>query len=154
MKSNQVVLSLRLVVICLLYAANLAAQPSGSKMKGQASGFGYVYNGDSIEFIFGEQTVITIGTTEVNLEKRIAEVNRVNIAGDFNNWNPNLPGFQMKRVGKTVFKLSISKNSLGKKGDLRQFKFVLNGKYWVEPPVQAANKFTGGDKNTNLTLTL
>jgi hypothetical protein len=41
---------------------------------------------------------------------------------------------------------------VGKTGDLKQFKFVLNHKYWVEPPAQAANKFKGRDGNTNLTL--
>ena len=88
------------------------------------------------------------------LEKRINEINQVNVAGDFNGWNPNSTKFQMNKAGGTLFKITLAKVSLGKTGELRQFKFVLNHKYWVEPPAQAINKFTGKDGNTNLTLKL
>jgi|SRR5450631_664563 hypothetical protein len=56
--------------------------------------------------------------------------------------------------GYTVKGDSVCKTTIGKKGELKQFKFVLNHTYWVEPPVQASNKFRGKDGNTNLTLKL
>ena len=72
------------------------------------------------------------------------------MAGDFNGWNAGADKYQMSKVDVKIFKLRVSKTNLGKKGDLRQFKFVLNHKYWVEPPVEASNKFTGAYGNTNL----
>lgn len=116
--------------------------------------FGYISKGDSIEFVFGQQQSIKIGTVEILLEKRIHEINQVNVAGDFNGWDPNSVKYQMNKAEGTLFKVTISKTTLGKTGEQRQFKFVLNHKYWVEPPAQAINKFTGKDGNTNLILKL
>jgi hypothetical protein len=53
-----------------------------------------------------------------------------------------------------IFRLTIAKNHIGKKGETRQFKFVINQEYWVEPPREAINRFTGKDGYTNLTLKL
>jgi hypothetical protein len=130
----------------------LKAQHNSSNATGLASNFGYVNKGDSIEFVFGQQKSIRIGTVEVDLAKRTHEINQVNVAGDFNEWNPGLAKYQMIKSEGTLFTLTISKTSLGKTGELKQFKFVLNHKYWVEPPAQATNKFTGKDGNTNLVL--
>ena len=133
---------------------SLQAQPKSQNTKEPVSNYGYIDKGDSIEFVFGEQRTIRIGIVEVALEKRIQEIDQVNVAGDFNGWNPDLPKFQMKKGEGTLFRVTISKTALGKKGDLRQFKYVLNHKYWVEPPAQAINKYKGKDGNTNLTLKL
>ena len=114
------------------------------------SNFGYANLGDSVEFVFGQQKKIKIGGIEIVLQKRINDITSVNVAGDFNEWNANADKYQMNKVDAKIFKLRVSKRNLGKKGDLRQFKFVLNHKYWVEPPVEALNKFTGADSNTNL----
>lgn len=114
------------------------------------SNFGYTDLGDSIEFIFGQQQKIKVGGIEVILQKRINEITSVNVAGDFNKWNASAKEYQMSKADAKIFKLKVSKTNLGKKGDSRQFKFVINHKYWVEPPVEALNKFTGADGNTNL----
>lgn len=116
--------------------------------------FGYQDKGDSIEFHFGEQKMIKVGIMEIDLNKRRNEIKQVNIAGDFNGWNPNNALFIMKKTGDLSFTLMVSKKSIGKKGELRQFKFVLNGKYWIEPPSEALNKITGTDRNTNLYVKL
>jgi hypothetical protein len=138
------------VLVCLFSLPDLQAQAIRSK---QNTDFGYTNKGDSVEFIFGQQQKIIVAGVEVILSKRINEINEVNIAGDFNDWKPDVPKFKMNKAG-SIFKLTINKSTLGKSGDLRQFKFVLNHKYWVEPPADAPNKFTGKDKNTNLTLKL
>ena len=130
------------------------AYASKSKPNQIIAGCGYSDKGDSIEFIFGQQKKIIVSGVEVNLEKRINEINQVNIAGDFNEWNPDVAKFQIKKADGNLFKLTVSKSVVGKKGEQRQFKFVLNHKYWVEPPQEALNKFTGKDGNTNLTLKL
>jgi hypothetical protein len=144
---------LALLSACFFNVPNLQAQEIGEKRNQTAAGYGYMEKGDSIEFVFGQQQKITIGGTEVLLSKWIDRINEVNIAGDFNAWNPDAPKFQLKKAG-SLFKITIGKLTLGKKGETRQFKFVLNHKYWVEPPADAPNRFTGMDKNTNLTLRL
>lgn len=135
----------------LLLALPLLAflsQPSANVQS--YSNFGYTDLGDSVEFVFGQQQKIKIGGIEIVLQKRINDITSVNVAGDFNEWNANSNKYQMSKVDAKIFKLRVSKTNLGKKGDLRQFKFVLNHRYWVEPPVEALNKFTGIDGNTNL----
>jgi hypothetical protein len=145
---------LAVIQLCLLLKSELKAQSNVSKSNQILAGFGYSDKGDSIEFIFGQQKKITVGGVEVILEKRINEINQVNVAGDFNGWNPDVAKFQMKKADGTLFTLTVNKSVIGKKGELRQFKFVLNHKYWVEPPIEVQNKFTGKDGNTNLTLRL
>ncbi len=136
------------------YKPDLLIQRKVFKPNQINTGFGYIDEGDSVEFIFGQQNKINVSGMEVVLEKRINEINQVNVAGDFNGWNPDAVRFQMKKVDSKLFTITICKATIGKKGELRQFKFVLNHKYWVEPPSEAQNKFTGKDGNTNLTLKL
>jgi hypothetical protein len=134
------------LLLCLISDVTLKAQSN--------SNVGYIDKVDSIEFVFGQQQSIKIGTVQFLLEKRINDINQVNVAGDFNGWNPNSIKYQMSKADGMLFKITLAKGSLGKTGELRQFKFVLNHKYWVEPPAQAINKFRGRDGNTNLTLKL
>jgi hypothetical protein len=94
---------------------------------------GYIEKGDSIEFVFGQQHSITIGTTELILAKRINEIRQVNVAGDFNGWDPASAEFQLSKADGTLFKITLPRRIIGKTGEVRQFKFVLNHRYWVEP---------------------
>ncbi len=142
------------IQLCFLFKYELQAQATVSKSDQNIAGFGYAEKGDSVEFIFGQQKKMIVSGVEVILEKRMNEINQVNVAGDFNAWNPDVAKFQMKKVDGTLFTLTVNKSAIGKKGELRQFKFVLNHKYWVEPPSEAQNKFTGKDGYTNLTLRL
>jgi hypothetical protein len=115
---------------------------------------GYLDKGDSIEFQFGNQKTIKVGLMEIDLDKRREEIKRVNIAGEFNGWNPDHAQFAMQKMNNKTYKLVLHKKELGKKGETKQFKFVLNGKYWIEPPAEALNKITGTDRNTNLYIKL
>jgi hypothetical protein len=114
--------------------------------------FGYLDKGDSIQFQFGEQKKIKVGSMEFDLDKRRNEIKRVNLAGDFNGWSPENTMFVMKKTDNKLYELVVSKKSIGKKGEVHKFKFVLNGEYWIEPPQEALNKITGSDHNTNLYL--
>lgn len=120
----------------------------------QAGIIGYTDKGDSVEFVFGQQQIIHIGSLEIGLDKRRDEIKQVNLAGSFNGWNPGNKQFIMRNTGGKLYKLVLAKKALGKKGDTLQFKFVINEKWWVEPPPEASNKLTGKDKNTNLVLQL
>jgi hypothetical protein len=114
--------------------------------------FGYVSKGDSIEFIFGQQKTILIGREVINLKERFNEIKSVNVAGDFNNWNPKDAKYVAVMGNDKNFRLTVAKMLIGKKGETRQFKFVINQVYWVEPPKEATNRYAGKDGYTNLTL--
>jgi hypothetical protein len=146
--------SIFLFLLCVFSFTDSKSQNNSLKQGETNASVGYLSKGDSIQFIFGQQQQVIIGGLKVSLEKRIKEINQVNIAGDFNDWNPDNPQYQMIKMYGTVFKLTICKKFIGEKGEVRQFKYVLNHTYWVEPPLEAINKFTGKDGNTNLTLKL
>lgn len=142
------------LLFVLISNNELSAQANATKSGQSTSTFGFTDRGDSVEFVFGQQQTIRIGGVEVVLEKRFSEINQVNVAGDFNGWSPDNSKYQMTKAGGTLFKIRVSKSGLGAKGTSHQFKFVLNHQYWIEPPAEAMNKFTGTDGNTNLTLRL
>lgn len=148
------VLLLTLALFTLFSRPRAEADVSSTKPAQSYSTFGYTDLGDSVEFVFGQQQKITIGGMEIVLQKRINEITSITVAGDFNGWDANASKYQMSKMNDRIFRLRVSKSNLGKKGDLRQFKFVLNHKYWVEPPAEALNKFTGTDGNTNLLIRL
>jgi len=116
--------------------------------------FGYTPKGDSLVFIFGQQKSIVIGREVIILKDRFNEIKSVNVAGDFNSWNPKDVKYVAVMGSDKIFRLTVAKNQIGKKGETRQFKFIINQEYWVEPPEEALNRFTGKDGYTNLTLKL
>jgi hypothetical protein len=145
------------LIICLSFFCTIAlsAQTQQSSSNKSTNSFGYLNKGDSISFIFGEQHFITVGTTQIELtDKRRSDIKQVNLAGEFNGWDNKNDHYQMSKLNNHIYMLTLSKNSLGKKGDTKQFKFVLNHTYWIEPPSYAMNKITGKDGNTNLFVKL
>jgi hypothetical protein len=124
------------------------------KSQSHETEFGYTSKGDSIEFIFGQQKTIVIGREVIILKDRFKEIKGVNVAGDFNNWNLKDVKYVAVMGNDKIFRLTVAKNQIGKKGETKQFKFVINQAYWVEPPKEAVNQFTGKDGYTNLTLKL
>ncbi len=116
------------------------------------STFGYIDKGNAIEFVFGDQQNINIGGLDLKLDKWRSQIKQVTLAGDFNNWDPKSKGYELTKTDNRLYKLTVLKSALGKPGETRQFKFVLNNKYWIEPPKECTNKFKGKDSNTNLLL--
>ena len=128
---------------------------SGSAI-GQNSGAisGYIDKGNTVEFVFGDQQNINIGGLDLKLDKWRDQIKEVTLAGDFNGWNPKVKGFELAKVDNKIYKLIVLKSTLGKVGETRQFKFVLNNKYWIEPPKECMNKFKGKDGNANFLIKL
>ena len=124
------------------------------RSQSHATEFGYTSKGDSIEFIFGQEKTIIISGQVINLKDRFNEIKSVNVAGDFNNWNPRDVKYIAVMGNDKIFRLTVAKKQIGKKGETRQFKFVINQEHWVEPSKEAINRYTGKDGNTNLTLKL
>ena len=144
----------KLFCICFCFAIFFSTKAQTTSNK-TTNNFGYLDKGDSISFIFGEQQSITVGKTEVALtSQRLAQIKQVNVAGEFNGWDNKNSFYQLAKVNDHLYRITLSKHILGKIGETKQFKFVLNHHYWIEPPVYALNKFTGKDGNTNLLVKL
>ncbi len=142
--------TLFVLAISMVVKSPIFGQQSVPKIKQ----FGYFDKGDSVQFVFGQQKSIKVGLVAISLDQRRDEIKQVNLAGDFNGWSPNNKKYLLKKIDNIIYTLTLSKAEIGKKGETRQFKFVLNEKYWIEPPAEAENKLTGKDGNTNLLLRL
>jgi hypothetical protein len=135
------------IIFLLILSNSVKSQP-------RVTEFGYLTKGDSIEFIFGQQKTMIVGRVVVNLKDRFKEIRDVNVAGDFNGWNPKDAKYVAVVGNDKLFRLMVAKKQIGKKGETRQFKFVINQVHWIEPPAEAVNRYKGSDGNTNLTLKL
>lgn len=135
------------VIGLIILANSVQSQPLPAE-------FGYTMKSDSVEFIFGQQKTIVISGLVIILKDRFNEIKSVNVAGDFNNWDPKDVKYVAVMGNDKIFRLTVAKKQIGKKGETRQFKFVINQEHWVEPPKEATNRYTGGDGNTNLMLKL
>jgi hypothetical protein len=136
-----------------LFVFTLMLLPLFPVMAQNSKPAGYTDKGSKVEFVFGDQLQIVIGGLSISLEKRRKEIITVSLAGDFNGWKPNQAGFLLKQEG-LLYKLVLPKSMIGKTGETHQFKFVINNKYWVEPPANATNRFKGADGNVNFTIRL
>ena len=153
MKSSETEISKKRCWIPVLLAGSMIISHS-ARSQSHGTEFGYTTKGDSIEFIFGQEKTIIISGRVIILKDRFNEIKSVNVAGDFNNWNPNDVKYIAVMGNDKIFRLTVAKKQIGKTGETRQFKFVINQEHWVEPPKEAVNRYTGKDGNTNLTLKL
>jgi hypothetical protein len=87
-----------------------------------------------------------------NLLPSQKDTKTVSIAGSFNGWIPNLTNFTMKKVSDIKFELAVPIAQF-EKGKIYQFKFVLDGNNWQDPPFEAKNTLEEGGY-TNLSLRL
>lgn len=88
----------------------------------------------------------------LDIEKNV--FNTVNVAGDFNNWDSQAKSFQMNKVADNRFELSMDKSKIGKSGERRFFKFVINGSRWLHPDKNILNIVNDGKGNINLVLSI
>jgi hypothetical protein len=77
-------------------------------------------------------------------------IKTITVAGTFNNWNPNDNNYSMtfNNIDKYELRFSKSKFNVTKP---EQFKFVINGNSWQNPPETALNV---DSKDGNLILDL
>ncbi len=73
-------------------------------------------------------------------EKIVAPAKKVNLAGDFNNWD--IKGIPMKKAKNGEFSASVELET----GKEYQFKYVIDGKVWIndtEPDKFVVNEYKG-----------
>ena len=116
---------------------------------------GYHINLDESTVLFYFQPRFAEEVTENGTDQRMAwdgAVESVYIAGEFNGWDRY--GWPMTHDATTgVYTLTKTFEEAGGAGD-HLFKYVINGEYWVEPPVFALNKTDAGIANESMNWTL
>ncbi|MCU0447077.1 MAG: DUF4932 domain-containing protein [Microscillaceae bacterium] len=104
--------------------------------------FGYAVQDNMIEFKF---------TLPKNFDTKVS---KVSVAGEFNNWNPASKGYELTLDNKGIYSLKIAKDKIGKTGETKMFKFVVNDNIWIEPKSSIAKNIIRSDNNMNLYLTI
>jgi hypothetical protein len=117
---------------------------------------GYRVENDFLIFSFNptqfEET--TDGMTGWRKNMTEENIKQVYLAGDFNNWSPKNKNYLMEKKGDVYeFKMPITKFTDKK---IHEFKFVINGRKWVEPKPDMINKTQSGSwmGNNNLMIIL
>jgi hypothetical protein len=84
---------------------------------------------------------------------RDIEIERVSVAGAFNEWSKD--AWPLSEVRGGAFELRKSRSAFVAQSEW-PFKFVVNGLYWVEPPPEAPNCVRSGkwDRNRSRDLVL
>jgi hypothetical protein len=98
-----------------------------------------------------DYTNVTRDDTGEWLDIRGLPIDDVCVAGEFNDWSKD--AWQMTKGRSGVYELSKSWAAFRERQEW-QFKFVINGFYWVEPPAEAPNRVPSGAWRENRSYNL
>lgn len=103
--------------------------------------YGYRIDGDDVIFEFDprDYDVARMADGSLGQVAELAAVNRVAIAGPFNDWEPRDEEWVMERVLRNRFELRKSLDHFEGRHEW-PFKFVVNDQIWVSAPRAADNK--------------
>jgi 1,4-alpha-glucan branching enzyme len=124
----------RLIYIILFFQLVLTSFSASAQQQ-----LGYCIEGDEIVFTCDVRDYdrVTVENTKVNLEIDDINIKTVSLAGTFNSWSGK--GWRLKRRTEHIFELRKKVSDLEVASD-GAFKFIINNKFWIEPPLSAANK--------------
>ena len=114
--------------------ANVLTSPNTKKQEN----YGYYLKNDKVVFQYKHQKNLN-----VNL------INKVSLAGSFNEWNPENANYQLSYKGNNLYELEIPKSKF-ETGKTYSFKFVINNVVWAAAPKNASN--TDKSQDNNLTF--
>ena len=115
--------------------------------------YGYNIENETVIFEFdsGKYRYVTHDITGVWSKIGELTINEVCLAGEFNSWSKDL--WPMEKVSNKRYKLERLKKDFDN-NTMIQFKFVINGEYWVEPPFRATNRVIVNRRHRNHNLWL
>jgi hypothetical protein len=119
---------------------------------------GYRIAGDQVVFEFSPNayTRVTDHHTGKTTNLTAMPIHSVQVAGTFNRWQMEDAAFKLIPTGQQTYALRIGLSRLAlRSGATAEFKFLVNQRWWVEPPDNAANTRSTGlvNKSTNFTIT-
>ncbi|MCB0588965.1 MAG: hypothetical protein KDD06_26990 [Phaeodactylibacter sp.] len=122
------------VFILALASATLAwAQPEELPYRA------YYFEGNEVVFEFDLRYFeeATLHKTDKKVDFDDLDIYEVAVAGDFNNWSRKK--WKMKKVGPQRYQLRKKITDFDDAFKW-EYKFIINGKYWAEPPESVLNK--------------
>ncbi len=133
--------NLIVILMCLGLTQNLFAQNPQVQIANDTCAYSWEQN--EVVFRFDPNTYMDMNTSYGMWRKLPGvKIRNVYVSGEFNNWATQSKDFIMEKQGEIyVFRMQVEP-----KGGLKrlQFKFVINGKYWVEPKASCANVIDSG----------
>ena len=115
---------------------------------------GYTISGDKVVFLFRpvEYAFLTRSAANEWVPADSVHIDRVAVAGEFNRWSTD--ALPMARAGDAWTTTRPIREFEGERP--QQFKFVVNGQFWAEPPAEATNRAPAPDGShvSNLQLIL
>ncbi|MDP9957831.1 CubicO group peptidase (beta-lactamase class C family) [Epilithonimonas hungarica] len=97
--------------------------------------YGYKIENDNVIF-----------TYKIPKDLNAEAIDKMSVAGSFNDWNPGNTAYQMVLKDKNTFELVLPKSQF-EKGKTYEFRFVMNKSGWFTTPYSALN--TNGNPNDN-----
>lgn len=91
-----------------------------------------------------------IFTYKIPKDLNAEAIDKMSVAGSFNDWNPGNTAYQMVLKDKNTFELVLPKSQF-EKGKTYEFRFVMNKNGWFTTPYSALNT-NGKPDDNNLTL--
>lgn len=91
-----------------------------------------------------------IFTYKVPKDLNSEAIDKMSVAGSFNDWNPGNTAYRMVLKDKNTFELVLPKSQF-EKGKTYEFRFVMNKNGWFTTPYSALNT-NGKPDDNNLTL--
>ena len=91
-----------------------------------------------------------IFTYKIPKDLNAQAIDKMSVAGSFNDWNPGNTAYRMVLKDKNTFELVLPKSQF-EKGKIYEFRFVMNKNGWFTTPYSAINT-NGNPNDNNLTL--
>lgn len=91
-----------------------------------------------------------IFTYKIPKDLNAEAIDKMSVAGSFNDWNPGNTAYRMVLKDKNTFELVLPKSQF-EKGTTYEFRFVMNKNGWFTTPYSALNT-NGKPDDNNLTL--
>lgn len=111
---------------------------------GQNEIYGYTKNDSEVVFSFNPNQYINLsGNGMWSNDLNSIKIKSVCLASELNSWNPKDKNYLMKKNGN-IWEIKIPYKLLGTEKTI-EFKFVINGKFWVEPQKYMKNTVQAGN---------
>ena len=140
----------RLFQTCLLALAFLAGASLVTAPARAASALGVSVQADTVVFRFTPSRfrMVVSGATSRWMRLGELKLREVTVAGPWNQWSAEAWPLHARRG---YYELRCPLNAVADH-DTVQFKFVVNGQWWVQPPPDAPNQINAGLGDTTMNL--
>jgi hypothetical protein len=142
-----------LLLACSPFVGGGAAHAQTPSSQSSQPAAGYQIAAGHVVFRFDRTAYANVTRSDNGEWLRMSDVaiRNVSVAGDFNGWSTD--AWPMSEVQDGAYELKKELRVLSGRKNW-QFKFVVNGAYWVEPPMSAPNRIASGTWGENRSYNL